>query len=198
MDESSRQGFWRHAIGYGLQYYVSGRFAAASGFTPVSANILHHAAELLLKACLAYDDSLDTIRKYGARGSYGHSLVRPWEELKRRKPHLAAVELDAVVSGLDKFEDIRYPDTLIKHGATITIDIFDVDSPLTGDRIDPATRYALNLPRVDRLMGVLFEAANANPPGFLPEIEGGAKRARLYYPRIEMSLFGRAPSDEET
>jgi hypothetical protein len=48
-DESMREGYWSHAIRYGLEYCVTGRFATAHQFTPVGANILHHAVELLLK-----------------------------------------------------------------------------------------------------------------------------------------------------
>ena len=72
MDESFRQSYWAFAIRYGLQYYVAGRFATANRFTPVCANLLHHAVELLLKACLSSDDSLQTIEKYGhAKGDMG-------------------------------------------------------------------------------------------------------------------------------
>jgi hypothetical protein len=39
-DASMREDYWSHAIRYGLEYYVAGRFAFAHHFTPVGANIL--------------------------------------------------------------------------------------------------------------------------------------------------------------
>ena len=56
-DSWMREGYWNHAIRYSLDYYIAGRFAVAHHFTPVGANILHHAVELLLKACLAPHES---------------------------------------------------------------------------------------------------------------------------------------------
>jgi hypothetical protein len=64
-EKSFKESYWRYAIQHGLQYYVAGRFATSNGFIPVSANLLHHGVELLLKACLARDDSLETILAYG-------------------------------------------------------------------------------------------------------------------------------------
>jgi hypothetical protein len=74
IDESMRQGYWDHAIRYDLNYYVAGRFATAHHFNPVSANLLHHAVELLLKACLAHDDPLEAILKYGDWKAYRHDI----------------------------------------------------------------------------------------------------------------------------
>jgi len=195
IDDSNRQSYWSHAIRYGLQYYVSGRFAAASGFSPVTANLLHHAVELLLKACLAYDDSLAEIWKYGSKRSYGHELPLLWEEFKRRNPGLSTAEFDAVISELHKFENIRYPETLIKEGATIAVAIFDVAIPPTGKGVNPETVYVLNLPQVDRLMKVLFDATHGNPEVFLPDVNG--ERARLYYDRLAETLFAAKPSESK-
>ena len=41
---------------FGFQYYVAGRFAVIAQFSPVAANLLHHAIEMLLKGELAYLD----------------------------------------------------------------------------------------------------------------------------------------------
>ena len=47
-----REGYRDHAIRYGLDYYVAGRFAAAHRFR--SARHIHHAVELLLQVYLAH------------------------------------------------------------------------------------------------------------------------------------------------
>lgn len=42
-----RESYWDHAIRYGLEYYIAGRFAIAHHFIPVGANILHHAVHAI-------------------------------------------------------------------------------------------------------------------------------------------------------
>src|SRR5271165_1727334 len=113
-DSWMREGYWDHAIRYSLDYYIAGRFAIAHHFTPVGANILHHAVELLLKACLAHDDPLEKILEYWhPKKGYGHDIVRLWQEFKARQTSPAPAEFDAVINSLHAFEDIRYPETLI-------------------------------------------------------------------------------------
>jgi hypothetical protein len=51
----------------------------------ISANLLHHAVELLIKANLSRNDSAETIRQYGYKSTgYGHSLDAAWQEFKKR------------------------------------------------------------------------------------------------------------------
>ena len=192
-DQSAREGYWIHAIRYGLEYYVAGRFATAHHFTPVSANILHHAVELLLKACLAHDDPLGRILEYGhPRKGYGHNLLLLWQEFKKRRT--VPTEFDAIIEGLHAFEDIRYPETLIRDGATISIGIFEVETPILIDGKVPENAYSLMLPQIDRLMGLLFEASGANPPAFLPRITDD-KQALIYYDMVRPTLFGRTKTE---
>lgn len=165
IDESTRRSYWIHAIEYGVQYYVSGRFAVAARFTPVCASLLHHAVELLLKACLAYDDSLEMIQAYGRKTSYGHSLSSLWPEFKRRNPRLDVSEFDEIVIGLDAFESIRYPDTLVTQGAILHVGMHEVERPTTppGDTPMPEPVYVLMLPQIDRLVGRLLQQTGVNP-----------------------------------
>ncbi len=122
-DESSAASYWLYAVEFGTHYYIVGRYSMFSGFSVISGNLMHHAVELLLKACLARQDPKpnvsrkpDTwaqIQKYGSRKRYGHDLERLWSEFKTRNPDVTLAEHDEVISGLNKFEDIRYPDNLI-------------------------------------------------------------------------------------
>jgi hypothetical protein len=192
-DESFRQGYWGHAINYGLQYYVAGRFATANGFVPVCANLLHHAVELLLKACLSYDDSLETIDKYGYKnGGYSHDILLLWDEFKRRQSNTELVEYDEIIRALHEFEDIGYPEKLIKKGASILINIFDVE-PNSINSQGGERSYCLMLPQIDHLVGLLFKATHANPEAFLHEITDERGMGSKYYQMIKETLFGRAP-----
>jgi hypothetical protein len=166
IDESTRQTYWIHAAEYGLQYYVTGRFAVASRFTPIGPSLLHHAVEMLLKACLAYNDSVETIKSYGHKRSYRHSLVKLWEEFRRRNVNIDTTEFDGVIYRLDAFDHIRYPDNLVTEGAYLQVGMFEVEQPTappeTPERSEPT--YTLMLPQIDRLIRLLFEHTHFNPP----------------------------------
>ena len=194
MDKSFRESYWAFAIRYGLQYYIAGRFATANRFTPVCANLLHHAVELLSKACLSYDDSRETIEKYGQRnGGYGHDIRLLWAAFNKRQTAPVPVEFDAIVAALHDFEEIRYPEELIRNGAIIRINPF-VEEPTHPNGQKPERSYNLTLPPIDRLMGLLFKASNGNPNVFLPEITDERGTGSTYYERIKATLFGSAPA----
>jgi hypothetical protein len=137
--ESTRSGYWVHFVGNSLQYYKAGRFAVAAALTPVSGNILHHAAEQMMKAALAHDDSLEKIGRY--RRDYSHGLATLWVSVKKRYLASSAgdipLEFDDIVARLDRFERIRYPDKLIEEGATMSIGLFEVENPILRDGVVP-------------------------------------------------------------
>lgn len=55
-----------------FQYYVAGRSAVIDGLSPVCGNLLHHAAEMALKAALADVLTLPDLKKLN------HSLLKIW------------------------------------------------------------------------------------------------------------------------
>ncbi len=193
MEGSFRESYWESAIRYGLQYYVAGRFATANRFTPVCANLLHHAVELLLKACLSYDDSYETINKYHFKKVYGHDILLLWGAFKKRQPTPVPTEFDAIVAALHDFEEIRYPEELIRNGAIIRINLF-VEEPTRVNGQAPERSFSLTLPPIDRLVGLLFKASNANPEAFLYEITDEQGTGSTYYQMIKTTLFGRSPA----
>ena len=164
LDESYRSRYWQHAVEYGVQYYVAGRFAAHARLTPVCASLLHHAVEMLLKACLAYQDTADQIRAYGGRANYGHSLPTLWQEFKRRNAALDLSAYDEIITRLQAFETIRYPEQLIEQGALLSVGLYEVDPPqYMGPGQRPVPGYVLMLPQIDRLAALLFKHTHLNP-----------------------------------
>ena len=164
-DESFRGWYPLHAAEYALQYYVTGRYAVAAQFSPISASLLHHAVELLLKACLSRGDSADVIRQYGSRNrGYGHRLATLWTEFTRRNPDVGMGQYATVIEALDHFEDIRYPETLVQDGGMITIGMYEVEPPVGTPQNDRT--YMLMLPQIDRLVAQLFQATGLNHEAF--------------------------------
>jgi hypothetical protein len=168
-DKSTASRYWMHAVEYGLHYYLAGRFSMFARLTPTCGNQMHHAVELLLKACLARDDAWQQILSYGQ--IYGHDLEKLWGEFKKRNPDPALDAHDEVIKGLNRFKDIRYPEDLIRGGAMLSVDLYEVrpehqTAPVEGPGetlSTPERRFHLELPRVDRLMQTLFKASDYNP-----------------------------------
>jgi hypothetical protein len=193
-DESERSDYRYHAVEYGLDYYVAGRFSIAHRTMAVGANILHHSVEMLLKACLAKDDPIETIREYWhPKKGYSHNLARLWREFRARHQLPLSTEFDTTIESLHDFELIRYPDKMIREGAQIRMDIFDVDNQPTTNAQMPEKLYALKLPPVERLIGLLFAASEMNPVNFLPRLENDGS-SMIYYDMVRQTLFGR-PKD---
>jgi hypothetical protein len=178
-DEQFRWSYRHNSLAFGAQYYVAGRFAFLSQFVNVAANLLHHGAELYLKAALSKDDPAPTIRSYGGRNAlYGHSLARLWLEFKRRNPTAPLAAHDATVEALDKFEDIRYPDELLAGGALIN---FSVETPglIAATQANPARTFTLVLADVDRLMADLYPYIGFET--FVLSMHLGNEQAQTYY-----------------
>lgn len=164
IDESFKASYWDHAVQSGTFYYIAGRYAALAHFMVVHANILHHGVEMLMKASLAKGDSASRIREYGhPKRGYGHSLGKLWQEVKIRNPRSDFARHDATVATLDKFEDIRYPEDLLRDGAQIVINLHDVPPAPPGNTTPTVPSFELSLPAVDRLMALLFELVKYNP-----------------------------------
>lgn len=179
-DKSTASSYWMYAVEFGLHYYLAGRYSMFARFTPTCGNQMHHAVELLLKACLALGDTWQQIQSYGRRDSYGHDLEKLWAEFKRRNPDPTLTAHDELIAELNKFEDIRYPEQLIKGGAMLSVGLYEVPpehrtAPVPTAKGYVSTpenrRFYLELPRVDRLVQTLFQASGYKPEVlvFLPE-----------------------------
>ena len=145
-----------HAFRVALQYYGTGRYAVACNFTPVSANLLHHAVELCLKGCLA------PILGVAALRGYSHDIRKLWSIFRENFPDESLASFDQLIQELHNFEQIRYPESLIKGGG-----FFSVGFPsgarnvqLLGPKLP---EYNLSVEDVDRLIKQFFVLGNLNP-----------------------------------
>src|SRR5437764_1206031 len=93
----------------GVQYYIAGRSAFMAGLVPVCGNLFHHAVELLLKAKLSRTRMLGEL----SQRPYGHNLRLRWSALKAGFPNEVLGQLDDPIAALDRFENIRYPDSIV-------------------------------------------------------------------------------------
>ncbi len=119
----------------GVQYYVSARFAAEAGLQPVSGNLYHHAIEMFLKSRLTYCGiALSDLAK---KGKFSHDLTLLWTAFKKWFPTEDLSPFDRLITELNRFEDIRYPDGVLTPrnpppkggGLTITIDRSPAGNP---------------------------------------------------------------------
>lgn len=156
---------------YGGQYYAAARYAAFAGFNPVVGNLFHHAIEMFLKGALSKSFSLDILRN-----SFKHSLSKLWDEITNSDPRLS--RFDNLITGLDKYEEIRYPDKLITKGAHLHIDITKVGAAMnksSGEYLDKLPVYKVCVEEIDELVAALFKLASRNPLVFLPHLKDEAK-----------------------
>jgi len=159
--DSFPDDYWRYAVEYGVHYYIAGRFTVHAQFSFVPGALIHHAIELLLKACLAKKDKPEDVYTY--HSTYGHKLDKLWSEFKLRNPSRSLSAYDTIVKQLDAFETIRYPEELVLNGARLDIGFGEYDPSLPEPELTGANHYRLLLPQIDRLIRVLFECSEYNP-----------------------------------
>ena len=96
------------------QYYVTARFAMEAQCMLVCGTLFHHAVEMALKAGLAKTRKLSDLK------DMGHDLKKLWRAYKADFPDPKLKRHDQTISRLDKFETLRYPDTIKKGSIGIT------------------------------------------------------------------------------
>ena len=147
----------------GCQYYVAGRYAAFAALNPVAGNLMHHAIEHLLKGGLSETKTLSELKKLM------HNLPSIWETFKAQANDPALARFDDVISGLHDFEDIRYPESVLKNGMQGSINITKAGVAMTsGSSVLPMPPvYALCLEEIDELVAAIFTAASRNPKAYI-------------------------------
>jgi hypothetical protein len=156
MSDRERERFFSSAC----DYYIAGRFAAFAGLNPVVGNLLHHAIEMYLKGALAKTKSLAELDK-----GFKHNLPKLWEAFKQQTNDAALKRFDSTISDLHRFEDIRYPDSILAKGMGATVEI--VRSTIPTVYKGPAVPlYRVCVQEIDELVEAIFSAASLNPRYF--------------------------------
>lgn len=177
----NKQDLQTHYFSIATQYYVSGRFAASAGLLPVGGNLFHHSVEMYLKGYLCVRVTRSQLKRLG------HNLPEIWRKFKQEISDLSLDQFDQTISGLDKFETIRYPEKIAIQGMEA---IISFDRPtLTGAPGRPTClepRYEIVVDEIDRLVKVIFEKSNLNPPFFTGGLN---KDAATYLTRSNRQNF---------
>jgi hypothetical protein len=140
------------------QYYAAGRFAALSQVFPVAGNLLHHAIEMFLKCVLVKTLTLRELKKMG------HNLTALWNRFAQIHPDLADASLSTTLAELQKFERLRYPDSVLAEGMQGLFAISRAGfSPLPDG---PLPTYHLVLEDVDAIAQVTAQASGLKPIAF--------------------------------
>ncbi len=144
------------------QYYTIGRYAAFAGLNPVVGNILHHTVEHFLKGALSKTRSLPELKKLG------HKLPGLWATFKAQASSPALAQFDDVISTLNEFEELRYPDSTLADGMLCIINITKAGAAMTSSTSSGPTPplYQVCLEEIDELVGAIFVAAGRNPKAY--------------------------------
>lgn len=148
---------------YALDYLVAGRAATLAWCPAIAGNLFHHAVEMLLKGALSKNTPLATLKK-----AYGHDLPKLWTAFKDLFSTEDLSEFDRMIDELHRFEDIRYPDSIIANGAALRFgfDRVDIDAVMTG----PEPKYQFGVGDIDAFFGRLFHLCRMNPKAYLSHL----------------------------
>lgn len=156
-----------------LGYYASGRLAARARTGPlVSAHLLHHAIEFVLKATLARHTTLAEMKKFG------HRLPDLLGSAEARSAELRSAGHRATVLLLHELWESRFPDRILSGGVTLLFASGGLsDDPTDAGVSGSAKRSVLEIAHVDRLFSAGFRASGLKPAAFVQRLGPDARLA---------------------
>jgi len=172
----------------GFQYYTAGRLAFLTQLTPITGSLFHHAIEMQIKARLSQTHTLEEL----SRKPFGHRLFSLWDAFKAEFSDEELDEFDSVISLLDEFEELRYPDSILKNGASVMLQITaPVTAHLSNLGSIAVPEYTLVLNDIDRLFARILQVSSRNPLFFIsPLNEFGCSALSQDNPVAEFLLKG--------
>ena len=147
------------------QYYVCARAAAFAKVLPVCGNQFHHCIEMYLKGYLSGTLSSDDLK------DLKHNLRRIWQRFKSLLNDPKLDKYDVRIKQLDKFEEIRYPDRIVRKGMFASVSIKRPSQPasMSGRSAQPRG-YHLVVEELDELVKVIFDKCSLNPDFFFSKL----------------------------
>ena len=140
------------------QYHAAGRFAALSHCIPVAGNLLHHSIEMFLKCVLVKSLSLKELK------ALSHNLTILWSRFTQLHPHPTHAALDSAVAELERFERLRYPDSVVLEGMQVSFVVSKAHySPLPAG---PQPPYHLVLEDIDNIAKIAAKASGLDRIAF--------------------------------
>lgn len=155
----------------GAGYFVVARYSASAFLMPICGNLYHHAIELFLKGYLA-----NSISSFELKSKFGHSLPKLWEAFKSVINDSSLNNFDLVISKLDRFENIRYPDSIVDNGMMVGITVGGAGPSLVDQFHDGGPVYKLNVEELDCLTLTIFEKASVPPSAYFGGLDDELKK----------------------
>lgn len=165
MDSREAEQFFR----LGIQYYVAARFSAFAWMNPVCGNLFHHAIEMFLKGHLAAKMNLPELKQLG------HGLRGLWDRYKQDVSDAGLSRFDEMVTGLDEFESIRYPDRVLTEGMYSIISIKHRHSDQDAPQCRHEPRFQIVVKEIDDFVKTIFEKSLLNSQYFMAGLGSEAK-----------------------
>jgi len=148
----------------GSQYYAVARHSAEEFVSPLAGTLYHHAIEMLLKGALSRQMSITELR------DLGHNLVNLWRAYKSEYPQSNLAQHDLVIEKINRFEKIRYPDSIVNDGMRVGIKIGGQGPALVNQIPGNAPKYEVNTERIDNVIRAIFESSNTRSDIYLGQI----------------------------
>jgi hypothetical protein len=172
-----------HFYKKGIHYYVAARFAILSNLNTISGTLFHHALERLLKGKLAETNTLNDLKS-----KYMHGLDDLWTGFKNLFPQENLTAFDQIVKELDRFEMLRYPDSVLNKGAVVTL-------TWAGTPLPPASQargqyYQCSMDDMDRLVAKIIELCANEPLTYLLGLQAEARRIVDAHNSVAVTWFG--------
>jgi len=132
-----------------FHYYITARFATINALGTVAGHLAHHAIDMFLRAAL-----VETTTEQ-ERLVLSHNLPKIWQQYKALTCNAALDKFDTTINDLDRFENIRYPDRVIRYGMTLEVGLDRNTSPTKPNEL----RYQLVLGELDELVKLIFQTS---------------------------------------
>ena len=158
------------------QYDVAGRSAAMAQLTPVYGNLVHHAVEMFLKTALVGVVSLEDMKS-----KYVHNIKKLWDRFKAEETDPALDQFDAVISAVDAFEDLRYPDKIFDTAINVNLTWQAGDAvQVLGTAASQTKKFEFFMSHVDDLVIEIMGRAGLNPKYFTGSLSPRGREALEY------------------